>query len=300
MARTRRGVVRIGISGWNYPKWRSVFYPEGLKHAAELEYASHRFSTIELNGSFYSLVRPTSVERWRSETPEDFVFSVKGSRFITHMKRLVDPTTALANFFGSGILALGEKLGPILWQLPPSMELDRARLGQFLELLPRTTREAARFARAHHDARIEHRSHFATATSHAIRYALEPRHASFATQGAKKFLHAYDVAMVVADSAGIFPSFDAMTSDFVYVRLHGDTKLYESGYSPAALSKWARRIRRWRRERDVYVYFDNDARVCAPFDAMALEALVAGRAPPLHRKDLTNVGEPARSVWPTW
>src|SRR5690349_22227877 len=123
----KRGEIRIGISGWRYPPWRGTFYPNGLPQRRELEYASRHVATIEINGSFYSLQRPEFYARWRDETPDGFVFAVKGGRFITHMKKLRDVETALANFFGSGVLALGEKLGPILWQFPESMphELDR-------------------------------------------------------------------------------------------------------------------------------------------------------------------------------
>jgi uncharacterized protein YecE (DUF72 family) len=141
------GRVRIGISGWNYPKWRGVFFPPGLPQKSELAFASRQVDSIEINGSFYSLLRPESVVRWYEQTPEDFTFAVKGSRYITHMKRLRGVEVALANFFASGVLALREKLGPVLWQLPPSMAFDAARLTEILELLPRSTAEAAALAR---------------------------------------------------------------------------------------------------------------------------------------------------------
>ena len=119
------GDVRVGISGWTYPPWRGEFYPKGLPHRAELNYAASNLSTIEINGSFYSLQRPTSYRTWHDQTPDDFVFSVKGGRFITHMKRLLEPETTLPNFFGSGVLALRDKLGPFLWQLPPNFDTTR-------------------------------------------------------------------------------------------------------------------------------------------------------------------------------
>jgi uncharacterized protein YecE (DUF72 family) len=312
-------MVRIGISGWNYPSWRRVFYPAGLGHKHELAFASRAVDTIEINGSFYSLTRPEAVKRWRAETGGDFVFSVKGSRFITHMKRLRGVEVPLANFFASGVLALEEKLGPILWQLPPSMPFDAARLADFFRILPRSTGAALELARAH-DHRVEGRSYLSIFSDRPLCYALEVRHPSFHGPEFVSLLRRHHIALCVADTAGRYPDFEDVTANFVYVRLHGHAKLYESGYTRKELGRWAERIRAWKsggeiegarlaapemparrvRHRDVYVYFDNDARVRAPFDAMALEALVAGRAPPRHRKDLTNVGEPARSVWPTW
>ena len=138
--------VRTGISGWRYPPWRGVFYPPGLPQRKELEYASRRLRTIEINGSFYSLQRPESYARWAAETPADFVFAVKGPRFVTHMKKLAGVEAPLANFFASGVLALGAKLGPVLWQLPPSLGYDPERLARFFAQLPRSTGAAAELA----------------------------------------------------------------------------------------------------------------------------------------------------------
>ncbi|WP_394821673.1 DUF72 domain-containing protein [Pendulispora albinea] len=264
-----------------------------MAHARELAFASRAVDSIEVNGSFYSLLRPESVARWHAETPPDFVFAVKGSRFITHMKRLTNVETALANFFGSGILALEEKLGPILWQLPPSMPFDRERLSHFFELLPRTMKAAAALAQ-HHDERLEGRAHVTHTTNHPLRYALEIRHPSFHHPDFIALLRRHRIALCVADTAGRFPDFEDVTAGFVYVRLHGDEKLYESGYTPQSLSRWAHRIEAWRRGtelqgarraspapapsrttgRDVYVYFDNDAKVHAPFDAQSLRDLL--------------------------
>src|SRR5919107_1922375 len=137
MARTR-----VGISGWRYAGWRGDFYPTGLAQRRELEYAAQRMTSIEINGSFYSLQRPSSYASWREQTPEGFVFAVKGGRFISHLKRLVDVETPLANFFASGVLALGPKLGPVLWQLPENLPYDAERLADFFDLLPRTTTAA--------------------------------------------------------------------------------------------------------------------------------------------------------------
>jgi uncharacterized protein YecE (DUF72 family) len=271
------GVARVGISGWRYAPWRGEFYPHGLVQREELSYAARRFGSIELNGSFYSLQRPSSYERWRDKTPQYFVFSVKGGRFITHMLSLRNTEQALANFFASGVLALGSKLGPVLWQLPERTRFDAALLDAFLSLLPRSTKQAAALAK-NHDARLDGRALTDVDRDRPIRHALEVRHPSFVTQEAVDLLHRRGVALVVADTAGRWPEVREFTSDFMYVRLHGAEELYSSGYTDAALDAWARDIRGWidgsgcpdGRGRDVYVYFDNDMKVHAPFDAMHL------------------------------
>lgn len=262
--------IRIGISGWRYKPWRGVFYPEGLPQRRELEYAAERFPSIEINGSFYSLQSPASYAAWRDATPEGFVFALKGPRFITHMLRLRDCGKALANFLASGPLRLGDRLGPVLWQLPPHLRFDAAQLDAFLSLLPRDTAAALALARRRDVARMRGRSALAIDAVRPLRHALEPRHDSFASREAVAMLRRHGVALVVADTAGKFPRFDEATADFSYVRLHGGTQLYVSGYSKPELSGWARRIRRWAKRGDVYCYFDNDAKVHAPFDALAL------------------------------
>jgi uncharacterized protein YecE (DUF72 family) len=270
--------IRIGISGWRYPPWRGVFYPTGLPQRRELEFAASRLRTIEVNGSFYALQRPESWRQWYAQTPEDFVFAVKGPRFVTHMKKLRDVATPLANFFASGVLALDDKLGPFLWQLPPQLGYDPQRMAGFLEQLPRTTLAAAELA-ARHDERMEDRSWFAVTEDRRLRHAVEVRHPTFETPAFLRQLRAADVAVVLADTAGKWPVIDQRTSDLVYVRLHGDEELYASGYSDESLDAWARRVRGWARRRDVVVYFDNDIKVRAPFDAIALaRRLGVGRA----------------------
>lgn len=268
--------IRIGISGWRYAPWRGTFYPPGLVQAQELSHASHLMNSIEINGSFYSLQRPSRYQAWARDVPDDFVFAVKGSRFITHMKKLSDVRVPMANFFASGMLALGSALGPILWQLPPTLGFDAARLGSFFELLPRT-RGAAAVLAAEHDDRLsgEDRAWLTVDHDAPLRHALEVRHASFedARAGTElvDLLTAHDIALVVADTAGRWPFLEHLTSDFMYVRLHGDVELYTSGYDVDALDRWAERVRGWAATgRDVYVYFDNDAKVRAPFDAMGL------------------------------
>ena len=269
----RAPVVRIGTSGWRYPRWRGDFYPKGLAQRRELEYIGSRFSTVELNGSFYSLQRPESYRRWRAAVPDDFLFAVKGSRYITHMLRLRDVETALANFFASGVLALGSALGPLLWQLPEREEFDPEVLTSFLSLLPRSTGEALELARRHDD-RMSGRAWLQIDEDRPLRHALEPRSASF--RGADDLLRGQGVAMTVADTAGRFPLFDSVTADFVYVRLHGAQELYTSGYTDAELDVWASRIREWTDAGlDVYAYFDNDARGHAPHDAVRLAERVA-------------------------
>jgi uncharacterized protein YecE (DUF72 family) len=264
------GDVRVGISGWRYPPWRGSFYPKGLPQRRELAYAADHLGTVEINGSFYSLQRPSSYLAWRADTPDGFVFSVKGGRFITHMKKLRDVETALANFFASGVLALGDRLGPVLWQLPPLLAFDADRLARFFALLPRTTSAAASLA-AGHDERLKDRSWTTTDADRPLRHALEVRHASYVCAEFPALLREHDVALVVADTAGKWPLLTDVTSDFVYVRLHGDVELYVSGYSDEALDVWAERIRGWRDAGlDVFVYFDNDVKVRAPVDAMAL------------------------------
>jgi uncharacterized protein YecE (DUF72 family) len=267
-----RGEFRVGISGWVYPPWRGVFYPKGLAQKNELAYASSQVNSVEINGSFYSLHRPSSWQNWRDSTPDDFVFAAKGARFITHTKRLREIDKPLANFFAQGILALGPKLGCVLWQLPPTLAFDPHELEGFLSRLPRTTAEAAALAR-HHDARMDGRSYLETDADRPLRHSMEVRHASFDDERYFGLLREYGVASVIADTAGKWPRFDRDTADFAYVRLHGDTKIYESGYDDNALDAWAVRIRAWLDAgHDAFVYFDNDIKVRAPLDAMGLLA----------------------------
>lgn len=308
--------VRIGISGWTYPPWRGVFYPRRWPQKRELEYASRQVKSIEINGSFYSLQRPESYRAWYDATPDGFVFSVKAARFITHIKRLKNINVPLANFFASGVLCLREKLGPILWQLPPSFRFDPDKLSAFFELLPRNTKDAAKLARRHDD-KVDGRAWTKTDRNRRLRHALEVRHNSFVTEEFIKLLRKYNIALVVADTAGKWPFLEDVTSDFVYVRLHGDSELYVSGYTDAALKTWARKVRIWskggtprgarrasrgnpkkRASRDVFVYFDNDAKVRAPVDAMSLAHQLHLSSSPPSKRDLTKLAEGAPKTWP--
>ena len=282
----RPGTVRVGLSGWTYKSWRGRFYPEGLPHKRELAHVGSIFPTVEINGTFYSMQRPDSFGRWAELTPDDFVFAVKGPRFLTHMKRLNDPVAPLGNFIASGVLRLGTKLGPILWQLPPSFRFDRDKLDAFFRLLPRDTRAAAACGRRH-DHRLKARAWLRPgARRHKLRHALEVRHSSFCVPAFIELLRRHDIALVCADTVD-WPLLMDLTSDFVYCRLHGSRELYRSGYSAAELGRWAKRIRAWRDgkpmrdgtfagrpakpvPRDVYVYFDNTDKLMAPRDAQAL------------------------------
>lgn len=262
--------------------WRGRFYPKGLAQRRELEYLSRKVDSAEINGSFYSLQRPELYRAWFRETPEGFVFAVKGGRYITHIRRLRNVTAPLANFFASGMLALGHKLGPILWQLPPNFAFEPGRLTEFFELLPRTTAAAATLG-ARHDDKLKAEPCLESEPDRPLRHALEVRHPSFATPACAKLLRDNDIALVVSDSAGTWVAIEEVTADFVYLRLHGDEELYMSGYRDDALDRWAEKIRRWARDSDVYAYFDNDVEVRAPVDAISLAerlGIVTTRCPP--------------------
>jgi uncharacterized protein YecE (DUF72 family) len=287
--------LHIGISGWTYPPWRGVFYPKKLAHRLELEFASREFDSIEINGSFYSLQRPSSYQRWYADTPPGFVFSVKGARFITHMKKLRDVETPLANFFASGVLCLREKLGPILWQFPPNFGWNKDRFSEFFDLLPRDTGAAAKLARKHNE-KLKAGAWTKTDAARPIRHCVEIRHNSFMVPEFFDLLREQNIAFVFADTAGKWPYAEDLTADFVYCRLHGSEQLYVSGYSDKEIEWWASRIEHWRKGRqpqdaklvsdrkakagkgDVFLYFDNDAKVHAPFNARTLAEKLQGAA----------------------
>ena len=283
------GNVRIGISGWRYEPWRGVFYPQGLAQHRELEYASRQFPTIEINGTFYSLQHPYCFESWHAATPPGFVFAIKGSRFITHMKKLRDVERPLANFLASGLFLLREKTGPYLWQFPPNFRFNADLLEAFFEMLPRDAESALDHARRR-DYRVKGRACLKIDCNRKLRHAIEIRHESFIDPAFVKLLRKHRIALVVADTAGKWPFVEDVTADFMYLRLHGDKVLYASGYSDEALDRWAARIHAWRsggeladgrkivpdlappprKSRDIYCYFDNDMKVKAPYDARRL------------------------------
>ncbi|HJU25372.1 MAG TPA: DUF72 domain-containing protein, partial [Rhodanobacteraceae bacterium] len=236
--------IRIGISGWRYPPWRGVFYPKDLVQRDELSYASRHFSSVELNGSFYSLQRPESYARWRDATPPGFVFAVKGPRFITHIKRLRDFEAPLANFFASGVFELREKFGPMLWQFPANFKYDHDVFARFFDRLPRDTEAALKLARRR-DFRMKGRACLSIDRNRKMRHAIEIRHPGFLDPSFIALLREHDIALVVADTAGKWPYVEEVTASFMYLRLHGDVQLYTSGYTDQALDRWADRIRAW-------------------------------------------------------
>ena len=277
----------MGISGWRYTPWRGKFYPEDLTQKNELKFASSKLRTIEINGTFYSLQRASSFANWYADTPEDFVFSVKCPRFITHIRRLREVEGPLANFLASGVLLLGKKLGPFLWQFPPNFKYQPEMLESFFKLLPMDSVAALRVA-SQHDLRIKTEEGMDGVGQFPVRHAIEIRHESFRNAEFVELLRKYRVALVCADTVE-WPRLMDITSDFVYCRLHGSEVLYASGYDDKALDDWARRATDWARgeepkdaervhdkpgvklpARDVFVYFDNDVKVLAPPNAMAL------------------------------
>lgn len=285
---TMAAQLRIGISGWTYDSWRGDFYPKSLVQRRELEYASRQMNTIEINGTFYSLQRPASFRKWHDATPDDFVFAVKGSKYLTHRKKLDEVRQPLANFFASGVLLLGKKLGPVLWQTPPWLQYDRKRMSRFLKLLPRTSTAASRLAHEHNLKKKDWSAPEAIARTR-IQHAFEPRHESFFCEDFVELLRKHNAALVFSDTAGKFSYAEDLTADFVYIRLHGSEELYSGGYSDEELDRWAKRIRSWRSgrqprdarlltkrtgskgaPRDIYVYFDNSITSHAPLDAISL------------------------------
>jgi uncharacterized protein YecE (DUF72 family) len=283
------GKVFIGVSGWRYIPWRGSFYPDGLAQARELWHAARHFNSIELNGSFYSLQRPSSYALWAAQTPPGFVFAVKGGRFITHMRKLRNIEAAMGNFFASGLFALGDKLGPILWQFPPQMRLNLDLFDAFFASLPRTTGAAAAVARQH-DHRLKGRQMVDPQDErHRLRHAVEVRHETFVDPAFIALCRRRQVAWVVADIPEPWPIFEDVTADFVYLRLHGAEELYKSRYTPQQIERWAACIEAWRTggqpsdarliskrappkraARDVYCYFDNTDKLHAPDNAREL------------------------------
>jgi uncharacterized protein YecE (DUF72 family) len=239
--------IRVGIGGWVFPPWRGVFYPPGLPQARELAHASRQVTAIEVNGTFYGSQKPASFRRWYEETPEDFVFSLKGPRFVTHRSDLAMAGASIDRFFTTGVLELREKLGPVLWQFAPRMPFDEAGFGAFLEVLPR---------------QLEGR---------LIRHVVEVRHSSFAAPTFTELLHRHRVAVAMVDDKN-YPAIEAATGDFVYARLRRCVEDEPTGYGAGALDDWAERFRRQSAERgcDCFVYFINGAKIRAPAAAHAL------------------------------
>jgi uncharacterized protein YecE (DUF72 family) len=241
-----RGSIRVGIGGWVYPPWRGAFYSAGLPQAQELHYASRHLTAIEINGTFYNSGRPDSFRKWRDDTPEDFVFSLKGPRFVTHRKELASAGPSIELFFSRGVLELGDKLGPVLWQFAPFKPFDEADFAAFLGLLPQAI-----------DGR-------------PIRHVVEVRHASFCTPAFFDLLREHRIAVARVDDAK-HPAFEEFTGDFAYLRLRQCAETEPTGYPPGQLDEWAEHARGWSAKgRDCFLYFINGAKIRAPHAAMAL------------------------------
>ena len=271
------------MSGYDYPHWgKGAFYPKNVPRRSWLLYAARIFNSVELNGTFYSLKNPDVFRRWVEMTPDrDFVFAVKGSRYITHRLKLRNAEQALANFFASGILLLGRKTGPFLWQLPDSYRFDPARIEGFLDRLPWSSQEAEPLARQH-DHRLKRGSAVEAPARVSYRHALEVRHPSYFHPEFYDLLRRRGVAFVIAETAGKWGYAEEVTAPFVYVRLHGSQVLYGSRYTGAELDAWAKRVEGWvrgRPARDVYIYFDNDHAAYAPHDAIGLRERVERQRP---------------------
>jgi uncharacterized protein YecE (DUF72 family) len=240
------GTIRVGIGGWVYPAWRGAFYPPGLRQTEELAFASRHVTAIEINGTFYRIQTPASFRRWHDETPDDFAFSLKAPRFLTHRAELASAAPYMDRFFASFLLDLGGKLGPILWQFAPTKQFDAADFAAFLDLLPRTR-----------DGR-------------ALRHVVEARHRSFQCPEFIDLLRRHGVAVALVDDPH-HPEFAELTADFVYLRLRRCAEAEPAGYTPDALNRWAERLNAWSAEgRDCFLYFINGAKIRAPAAAQAL------------------------------
>ena len=246
------GRIMIGIGGWTFAPWRGAFYPQDLPQKRELEFASRRLTSIEINGTYYSTFKPASWAKWRDETPDGFVFSVKASRFCTNRKLLASAGPAVEKFVNQGLHVLGSRLGPINWQFMETKTFDPGDFEAFLKLLPREVRGVP------------------------LRHALEVRHASFAAERFHDLARRYGAAIVHADHA-VFPKIEAPTADFTYARLMRTAAKPKTGYTQAQLDGWAERARAWSKRGDAFVYFISGAKQRNPAAAEALIARV-GRA----------------------
>jgi uncharacterized protein YecE (DUF72 family) len=251
---SNRGAIRVGIGGWVFAPWRGVLYPPGLTQAKELAHASRQVTAIEINGTFYGRQKPESFRRWHDETPDDFVFSVKGPRFVTHRTELATAGPSIDRFFASGVLELRGKLGPILWQFAPFLRFEESDFGEFLGLLPPEL-----------DGR-------------PLRHVVEVRHSSFAASAFSALLQRRRVAVALVDDEK-YPAIDAVTADFAYARLRRSSLDELAGYSPQGLDAWATRARAWAEAGlDAFVYFIDGAKIRAPAAAAALLARLAAMA----------------------
>lgn len=239
------GRIRVGVGGWTFKPWRGVFYPAGLPQKRELEFASRALTTIEINGTFYSTFKPDTWRKWRDETPDDFVFAVKASRFCTNRKALGTAEESVARFIGQGLSELGDKLGPINWQLAGTKRFDAEDIAAFLGLLPKE------------------------ADGVALRHALEVRHPSFETEAFTDLARAHGVAVVCA-KGGDFPEIDQPTAGFTYARVMKAQEDLDEGLTAAELDALADQARDWSTRGDAFVYFISSAKVRNPAAAQAL------------------------------
>jgi uncharacterized protein YecE (DUF72 family) len=240
-----KGKIHVGIGGWTYEPWRGVFYPEDLPQKRELEFASRRLSSIEINGTYYSTFKPASWAKWREETPKGFVFSVKASRYCSNRKELSGAGESIVRFIGQGMSELGERLGPINWQFMNSKKFAPEDFEGFLKLLPREVGGLP------------------------LRHAFEVRNDSFKTERFYELARRHNAAIVFADD-DTFPAIDEATADFTYARLMRTVEDVETGYSAADLDNWAARARAWAKRGDVFIYFISGAKLRAPAAAQAL------------------------------
>jgi uncharacterized protein YecE (DUF72 family) len=247
---TRADPIRIGVGGWTYEPWRGVFYPPDLPHSRELEFASTHLSSIEVNGTYYGLQKPATFSKWHEETPDDFVFSLKAPRFVMNRRVLASAGEAMGRFLDSGLVRLKHKLGPINWQFLPTKAFDDADVEAFLKLLPK---EKAGLP---------------------LRHALEVRHESFRSDEFIELARRHGVAIVIAGDSP-YPEISEATAPFVYARIKGTTKSRKSGYSEAALDRWAKRARDWSKAREVFLYVIGGHKVSNPAAAMALIKRIA-------------------------
>lgn len=240
------GKIRVGIGGWTYEPWRGVFYPPGLSQKRELEFASRQLTAIEINGTFYSRQSQKSWEAWGAAVPDDFQFAVKASRYCVTRPKLAEAGEGIANFYGQGLSALGQKLGPTLWMLAKFRKFDREDIAGFLDLLPREL------------------------DGLKLRHAIEPRHESFRDEAFVALCRDHDVAIVYADDAEI-PCIDADTADFRYARLQRMSEDVPTGYDSMALDRFAESARQWSAKGDCHIFMINGAKVRAPAAAQALQ-----------------------------
>ena len=245
MPKATKGKIRVGVGGWTYEPWRGSFYPDKLPQKRELEYASRKLTSIEINGTYYSSFKPASWAKWKSETPEGFVFAMKASRFCTNRRVLAEAGESIQRYVTQGLVELGDRLGPINWQFMGTKKFDPEDIAAFLKLLPR---EAGKLP---------------------LRHALEVRHDSFKDKRFYDLCRKHNAAIVYAQDAD-FPEIDEPTADFTYARLMKSEEEVKTGYKPAELDKWAKKAKAWARKGDAFVYFISGAKVRNPAAAMAL------------------------------